>query len=84
MRTSLVTLAVATAIGAMVGTSDAQENPKAAAAPPPGLHKEMPVAGSPEATITEPPGTTGSGPAKVGKEGIVTPGASTRAKSFKQ
>jgi hypothetical protein len=84
MRASLVTLVVATAIGAMVGASHAQENPKAAAAPPPGVHKKMPLADSAEAKVPESPGTTGSGPAQVGTEGAAKPGTTTHVKSFKQ
>jgi hypothetical protein len=67
----------------MLGAGYAQENPKAAAAPPAGVHKKMPAADSAEAKVAEAPGTS-SGPAKVGKEGAATSGATTQAKSFKQ
>jgi hypothetical protein len=84
MRASLVTLVVASAIGAIVGTSHAQDNPKAAAAPPSGVHKKMPLAGSAEAKVPEAAGTTDSGPAQVGTEGAAKPGTTTHVKSFKQ
>jgi hypothetical protein len=84
MRASLVTLVVATAIGATVGAAQAQENPKAAAAPPSGVHKKMPLADSAEAKVPEPAGATDSAPAQVGTEGVAKPGTTTQVKSFKQ
>lgn len=73
MRPSLVAFVIAGAIGATMGVGYAQENPKAAAAPPPGPHKQMPVAGTAAAEVPETPGTAGTGPAKPGKDSLMTP-----------
>jgi len=83
MRSPIVTLVVAAAIGAFVGSANAQQNPKAVAAPPAGDHKEMPAADSPAAKVAVAPGTSNTA-AKVGKEGVVKPGITTHAKSFRQ
>jgi hypothetical protein len=83
MRNPTVTLIAAAAIGAFTGSSNAQETLKAAGAPPPGDHQVMPVADSPAAKEAV-AGKPSSAPAKVGKEGVVQPGATTHVKSFKQ
>ena len=82
MRSSLVALVVAITIGAITGASYAQDNPKAAAAPPPGVHKKMPLADSVEAKAVE-PGSAGGGLAKGGKDSLMAPGTITQAKPFK-
>ncbi len=83
MRSAIATLVLATAVGGIVGVSYAQDNPKAAGAPPAGVHKEMPLAGSAAAKTPVNPGTS-SAPAKVDKEAAVKPGTTTQAKSVKQ
>jgi hypothetical protein len=83
MRSPIVALVVAAAIGAFVGSANAQQNPKALAGPPAGDHKEMPAADSPAAKVAVAPATSNAA-AKVGKEAVVKPGVTTHAKSFKQ
>jgi hypothetical protein len=83
MKLAIVTLAIATGLGGIVA-SYAQEKPKAAAASPPaGVQKEMPVAGSAAAQVAETPGPS-SGPAKVGTTAVVKPGMTMQSKAFKQ
>jgi hypothetical protein len=79
MKSAIVTLVIATVLGGTVA-SYAQEKPRAAGAPPAGMQKEMGAVGSTAAQLPEAPGPS-NGPAKVGSDALVQPGAVTQAKA---
>jgi hypothetical protein len=86
MKNAIMPLIVATAVGATVGTSFAQEKPKAFSAPPAGVMAVQaptaPTEGSPGGQIKL--GTAGAA-AQVGAAGLVQPGTvSTATKAQKK
>ena len=84
MNGAIITLVVAAVVGT-VATSHAQDKLKAATTPPPGVLKEMPVAGSPAAQTAEAPALQSGDMPRIGQPsvetGVAQPGTLTDAKA---
>ncbi len=88
MKSAILTLVVAAAVGGLVTSAHAQEKLKAAATPMVGDHKEMPLAGSSEARTAVAPVVKSGEMARIGRPsvetGVAQPNSLTEAKAQRE